>query len=748
MNTWVWCIPGLILPLTFPALPGKGLFVVLALLILLAAYKKAFPFLFFLLGLTWSCWFLQDRLDQRLDIAPPEPVQFTGVVTSQPVVRGDMLEFRFYTEGRQLLIRWYRDFPDVLAGEKWQLYVRLKAARSRVNFYGPDRERWYFAQGISALGQVQTEGSFLLAPPQYWDPERLRASTRHSVAAILEEHPSRPLVLALALADRSEVTPEAWARFRRTGTSHLLAISGMHVGLAAILGFWLGRLFTVFLPLKPALIYGHRIAWATSLGIAGFYSMLAGMGTSTRRALIMISVVALISLLRRNTAPWLGLLLAMLVVLCLDPLAPLGAGFWFSFFAVFLLFAIFIPRPRPGSRIKTIVTAQAGLSILMLPLGMFWFQQVTFLGLVSNLVAIPWVSFGAVPAILLGVLTMPSDSWVSAFLLFSAAESLFWLESFLEWLEHFGQNTWIATRQPEWFSVLLASTGMLLLLLPRIALVRWVGLLCFLPLILPPRPEKGHLQVDVLDIGQGLAVILETDRHLLLYDTGPGDGSSWSLAPSVLVPSIANRVRDQPDLIMVSHGDLDHSGGLFELEKHYPEAPVQASFRNPTPGVLACLTPHSWSWDGVAFEVLHPRPGLPYLGNDSSCVLSVKFGGQSMLLTGDISTAVEQRLIFEGLKQHQILFAPHHGSKSSSGMELINQVNPEIALVSSGYENPFDFPHPDVRKRYLQNGTHLINTADCGGIRITITDDGIRKPSSARRAQPRLWRWLPNEQCP
>jgi len=681
----------------------------------------------------------------------------TGVVTSTPRARGDMLEFRFTnlernpyfrTKKTHFLVRWYRDWPVMEPGEEWELMLKLKPARSRLNLHGPDRERRYFSEAISALAIVDSPGSHRVAPGSRHSIAGLRQRTRESITDILDEHPARPLILALSLADRGEIPEQQWSRFRKTGTSHLLAISGMHIGLAAVLGFWLGRSLLLLAPVKLILKRGLVIAWCFSIGLAAWYGLMAGLGTSTRRALIMLVTFAVVSLCKRNTGPWQGYQIALLVVLVLNPLSPLGAGFWFSFSAVAVLLAVFSTRHGQQHWIGSMILAQSGLLIAMIPMGMFWFQQFTFLGLISNILAIPWISFAVVPASILAVLFMPLESWLTPFLLFLSAESALWLLYFLEWLEKVGNAGWIETWKPGFVVTVVATLGGLLLLLPRGISFRYLGILMIIPLAVPPKRPAGQLRIEMLDVGQGLAVLVETSDHLLLYDSGPGDGSSWSLVPSAIIPAIANTRASTPDVAIISHGDLDHAGGLFELQARYPDMKVISSPGQPGTVIEDCRAPGNWIWEPVGFSILHPRNGLPYLGNNSSCVLSISFDGQRILMTGDIGISVEQRLLAQGIKPHQLLFAAHHGSKSSSGPAFLNAVNPDVALVSAGFRNRFDFPHESVTDRFRALEVPVWNTADCGGIEITLQTG--RKPvaGSARRIRSAIWRWPAKADCP
>jgi competence protein ComEC len=754
----LWLIAGLLWPLLLPALPGflPGI-VVLSACLALALYTKKPLLLLLLCGTMWSFLHLHERLDQRLDPGADYTIVLRGHVSNFPVIHGDMLEFRFSvsdfpargrTLKKDLLVRWYRDWPEIVSGDYWQLGLQLKPARSRVNFAGPDREKWYFSEGISALAVVDSGNSkFLGNRGKQWTA--MRQGIRESVMQILAGHPSRGLVLALALADRSEIPAAHWSRFRITGTSHLLAISGMHVGLAAMLGFWLARILLALLPSRLALGHGILISWCFSLALAAWYSIMAGLGTSTQRALIMLLTLAMVRLLHRNAGAWPGYLLALAVVMLLNPLAPLGAGFWFSFTAVAVLFAVLKTRYGQRHWLSSAMLVQSGLTLVMFPLGMLWFQQITMLGLFSNLVAIPWISISVVPATLLSIVLMPLNSAVTPFLLYTAAESLLWLSAFLAWLEQAGSIITMMTPRPGLLAVSLATAGGFVLLLPRGLRARSLGLLLLVPLFIPEkRGVEGGLRVEMLDVGQGFAALVETDGHLLLYDSGPGDGSTWSLVSTAIAPAIVQAGMARPDLAIISHGDLDHAGGLHDLQIRYPAMEIMANLRNPGTGVPACLAPLRWNWDDVRFEILHPRIGLPYLGNDSSCVLSLSLGDQRVLLTGDISQAVEQRLVNSGLEPHQVLFAPHHGSKSSSGAGFIASVQPEFSLVSAAHLNRFGFPHSKVTDRFEKHGIGVWSSADCGAIELTYLGGHSPQFASARRRRNAIWRWQAEAYCP
>jgi competence protein ComEC len=389
-----------------------------------------------------------------------------------------------------------------------------------------------------------------------------------------------------------------------------------------------------------------------------------------------------------------------------------------------------------------------GITLFMLPLGAWWFQSVSISGLGANLLAVPWVSFIMVPLILLGLVLMPCSTSLSTLAFQFAAASSKYLLLVLDWLAALPASA-IALPQPSFWALAVASLGGLMLLLPRGLPHRWLGLGLLLPLLLPvPRPSAGSLRVDVLDVGQGTAVLLGSERHLLVYDSGPGDGGEFNLVDQVLVPAILQSGYRSPDRIIISHGDLDHAGGLHRLRKLFPLAQVHANLGSEPGEQSQCTRGLEWTWDDIRFQVLHPSPYLPYLHNDSSCVLSISLGSSSLLLPGDISTVIEDRLVRQGIGRHQVLLVPHHGSKSSSGAEFLARLQSRIAVATTGLGNRFGFPRPEIRQRYRNLGIALWATDACGAIRVELAADGSMRTQSARRARPAPWRWPPAGLCP
>ena len=554
---------------------------------------------------------------------------------------------------------------------------------------------------------------------------------------------------ALATADRSALTRQDKQLLRVTGTAHLLAISGLHIGLAAAGGVLLFRNLLWLFPLAGFGLAPFYCSLLAGLVTAAGYAMLANLGVSTVRALLMLLVITAALSLARAIHPLRSFTVALAIVLLSDPFAPLGTGFWFSFLAVFALLSVFQPRQGTLSWWRAPLQAQAAVFLLLLPAGAAWFNGFSLPGFAANLVAIPWVSFLVVPPVLGGIVALVLPDPVSGMFWSLAGTGISLLFRFLEWLGRL-QPDLQGVRSLPLTSLAAAAVGATLLMFPRGLALRWLGPFLILPLFLPAANAvpAGALQVDALDVGQGNAIAVNTESHLLLYDTGPGDGAGIDQFGSAIAPFLSDLGRGAPDQVIISHGDLDHAGGLHSLRQRFPGIPVRGSTAADGVDIEPCLRGDSWNWDGLSFQVLHPGQGLPYLRNNSSCVLSAGRAGASVLLSGDIEDFVETRLVLESLNSHRILIVPHHGSSSSSSDAFIDSVRPELAVASAALGNRFGFPREAVRRAYKKRGIKLITTGECGGIRLLVEPGVELQASSARLERRRIWRWPAAANCP
>lgn len=723
------------------------------------------PFFFLISTLT-----INQRISQRLPLSESKSIhEMSGVIGSLPESNGDGIRFLFLPDthanhiASRIYVNWYEDrhredgaepsVPQFRAGERWQLRLVLRSTRGRVNFHGVDMERWHFTEGIDALAYVQDGENIRLADPDRFNLHHWRERVLDQLIDKAEGIPAFRILAALAIADRRGLTVNDREVLSATGTGHLLAISGLHIGLAAVMGFYLGKFGLLFLLTGLQ----HRLAvilpWSTAWLTAFSYSALSGFGVSTQRALIMLTVATVASLSRRNVHPFQAWLIAMSLVLIADPFAPLRAGFWFSFIAVGVLMMLFVPRHGPMPAWRRTLLAQLGISLLMAPLGMYWFQQASLPGLLANLLAIPIVSLLIVPLVLISIALLWLPGPIVGWLLELAGYLAQWLMLALDYLSGIQPHSFNATRVPGLAATVLAMLGAALLMLPRGMPGRLAGLFLMLPLLLPASDSPGETEtrIDLLDVGQGLSILLTAHDYQLLYDTGPGNGLEGEAGSDMVRGTIQPMIKAsgrKPDLIVASHADLDHSGGLNSLRSVYPDAVYLASLPVSRPGIRACNAPGTWETEDLEFRILHPSTGLPYMGNDSSCVISVNGQGLSLLLSGDISRVVERRLVNEGLEQHTVLTAPHHGSSTSSSQALIDAAMPSWVLISAAQGNRFDFPRADVLKRYANSNVATLSTARCGGIRMNTDWAGGMRVSSARIRHKAIWRWPAIGKCP
>jgi competence protein ComEC len=715
---------------------------------------------------------INQRLNERLPANLDKSIHdLSGVITGLPETRTDQVRFLFLVdtdqagEGNHFLadslirVSWHiRSTPDgelpvLRAGEQWQLPLQLRTTRAPVNFVGADAERWAFSQGIAARAYVLSHGARRLHKPSVLSLDAWRETVLEKIQAKAGEAPALRLLIALAVADRRDLTSFDRQTLTATGTGHLLAISGLHIGLAAVMGFYFGRALLLLMFTTASLRFAIALPWVLAWLSALTYAALAGFGVSTQRALIMLSVATLVILSRRTVHPAMAWLMAMGLVLLIDPIAPLRAGFWFSFIAVGILLLQFSPRFGVVAWWQKALQAQFAISLIMAPLGMYWFQQTSLPGLLANLVAIPLVSFVTVPLILVGLLMMWLPGPLAGYPFYAAGYSihllLLWLQELASWQPAF----MMAASAPSLPTVLLAMLGAAIVVMPRGLPGRALGVLLMLPLLMPvAKPlDDGHMQVDMLDVGQGLAVLAGNRDYLMLYDTGPGNGlqrnDRWDTVNNTIEPAIAHR-GIPPDLIVVSHADLDHAGGLASLQTNWPDTAIMGSFPNAQRGIMPCRSGQPWSEGIIRLQVLHPAEGLPYLGNDSSCVISMQAPGFSLLLTGDISKSVENRLGMQAVPEHHLMTVAHHGSAGSSSSAFIKAVRPQIALISAEANNRFGFPRIEVMQLLMSEGIQALNTADCGGIRITSLAGQANRVQSARQQRDAIWRFKADDICP
>ncbi len=702
----------------------------------------------FTAGVTWHSLWAGRILDQHLPAALERiDMRVTGKVLNLPQLNPNYQQFQFLIEnnphgfqGRKILLNYYG--PETIEpAQHWQFTVRLNQPHGFANPQTFDYEAWLLQKGITAKGYVRSSDSNLLLPGDRFSLELWRYRIKQTLLEAIAELEYKEIILALVLGDSSQIARSDRDVFTASGTSHLFVISGLHIGFAAAVGYWLSNYLARLFPLLLLLIPAQRVAALCAIVVAGMYSFLAGFTLPTQRALVMVCVFMLNKVLCQNRTSSYSLLLALTLVLSLNPLAAVGAGFWLSFSAVAALLFSFTNR-TPDQR-KLLMRVWNGairsqlvvFTALLVPLAVLM-QQTSLVAPVANVVAIPVVSLTVVPLCLLSLLLLPIAGAVAEFLLLVADFELGLLTRSLNFVTSYaGPNVQWSFAVAEQGVYLFAGLACLLLLFPRRWPYRYLALPLLIPLVFPQgiSPDPGDLEVHILDVGQGLAVLLRTSDHLLVYDAGPSFSDEFNTGSAVVIPVLRGLGINKIDKLIVSHGDNDHAGGATGLLENMPVGTVTSSYANleSSQPVLPCLESQHWVWDEVEFQFIHPNT-VQYRGNDSSCVLKVSTGKHSILLPGDIELGTERRLVAEyGLElKSDILIAPHHGSNSSSSYAFVKMVDPMVVVFSTGYQNRFNHPAERIKQRYSEAGAELFDTADSGMISFTLTEES---------AEPKSW---------
>ncbi|MBN8921832.1 MAG: DNA internalization-related competence protein ComEC/Rec2 [Rhodanobacter sp. 68-29] len=710
-------------------------------------------------GALWAMHAGADAMHARLPRAlEGRDFVVTGHIDELPLKRGDATRFAFVADrvtldgapvpvhGR-MMVSWYDAAPSLQPCERWRLLLRLKRPRGLLNPGTADGERMALQRRIVATGYVREDaGNALLG--RAWCVDGVRGAIAQGIAERVRDPHDAALLQAFSVGDTRGLGQQDWEVARANGIPHLIAISGFHVGVAAVFGVWLAALPYLLWPGLALRLPRMQAQAAGALLVAGIYSALAGFGLPTVRTLLMIAVVALARCSRRGGHGAQSLALALIAILAVDPLAVLAAGFWLSFTGVGLLMLCLQSRGH-GLRafLHELGAGQILMTVSLMPLTLWFFGEASLVGALSNLVAVPFVSFVIVPCALLGMLCLglcPPLATPVLWLAAQLAHAQWWL---LERMATWPGAHWYLPQMAPW-TLLLATLGALWLFLPRGVPLRALGLLLFLPLLWPPlaKPATGAFEVWVLDVGQGLSVLLRTRGHTLLYDTGARYPSGFDLGEAAVLPAIHALGIARLDVLMVSHADNDHAGGARSVAAAFPAARRYAGEpeRMPLP-MSPCTSGQAWAWDGVRFRVVNPAPDAGGKGNDRSCVLLVEGAGGRLLLTGDITVKVEPQVAAAlGDGPAPVLLVPHHGSKTSSGQAFIDAVAPPLAIVSAGWRNRFGHPKPEVMARYAEAGVPVLDTADSGAIGIDFpAGTAARVTGRWRLRAPRYWREKP-----
>lgn len=729
------------------------------------------------LGFCWAALLAGLALAPALDKADEgRDLTLVGTIDSLPYAFAQGVRFNFAVEQvvdqaavvpPRIALAWYASAADrpanVRPGERWRLTVRLQRPHGSANLGGFDYEAWLLEQGVRATGYVRPAygdrrmDSFVLRPGAV--VERARAVLRERILRALDGRQYAGVIVALVIGDQRGIPQSDWDVFNRTGIGHLISISGLHItmiaGLAALAASFLWRRSFFTQAQLPLLLPAQKVAALAGAAVAVLYVLLAGFGIPAQRTLYMIVVVAI--------ALWCGRLAQVSHVLCsalgivilLDPWALLWPGFWLSFGAVAAILYAGSGRVRDHATgwragLRAAAHTQYVVTLALAPLTMLLFAQVSLASPLANAVAIPLVSFVVTPLALLGSF---APAPVSTGLLLAAhgvVQAMAWL---LEHLSSMRWAIWSAPAADPW-TCALALFGVAWLLAPRGWPLRWLGAVAWLPLLaqLPTHPAAGTFTITAFDVGQGMALLVETGQHRLLYDTGPAYSPESNGGSRVIIPYLRARGIAALDGVVISHSDLDHVGGALAVLQAVRVGWVASSLWHYSPVVLAaprhvrCAAGQHWRWDGVDFTVLHPA--LPSYAdpdlkpNARSCTLRVSNGRHTVLLAGDIEAAQEARLVQDapGLLRADILLAPHHGSGTSSTEAFLTAVQPAAAIFQVGYRNRYKHPKATVWSRYASHGIARWRTDETGAVTIDAdAGDGGVILHGYRADHPRYW---------
>lgn len=750
-----------------------------------------------MLAVAFCLWRADRALDERIDPAiEGVDLAVTGHVESMPVAGsfGYNLRFRIHEcrivdrapgpgeldgtcpAGRRVALRWFggAKAPMPPPGSRWSLTIRLKRNHAVLNPGGYDAELAALAEGIAGRGYVRPGHAPGVRPARLADDEpgillafeRARSWVRGRLReALARRDPAAAgTLVALVVGDQSAIPPKLWQVYQRTGVGHLMSISGLHITMLAAMALWAcRRLLAMGVRRAPAAFErwpAPTLAWWPALAMAFAYSLFSGWGIPAQRTCWMLAMAALAAASGRAGRIPEVLALAATVVVVADPWSPLSAGFWLSFAAVgAIVLQGDVGGRRPGWWREAVGTQWAA-TIAMLPLGAVFFASVSLVGPIANAFAIPLVSAVITPLALAGAALAALSPQLGGLVLWPVAAVTGLLIDALEALSA-GAGAVAVLATPGAAALASSMAAVLFLLAPTRPIARRQACILMLPLLAAPdpRPPTGHWRLTAIDVGQGNAVLVETHRHRLLYDTGPSYGPGSDAGMRHVLPWLRRRGIAGIDSLVLSHEDDDHAGGAGSILDGLAVGRILGSLRRSHPlasdaRFVACARGERWAWDGVQFEVLHPGPdridaraaGGPrqaYGGNGSSCVLRIRSAAGSALLAGDIEAAGERELLRvfgdAGLRA-DVLLAPHHGSATSSSAGFLQAVSPAVAIVQAGYRNRFRHPNAEVMARYRRRGIALLRSDALATIRIGFAPESAPAIASWRLSDRRYWR--------
>jgi competence protein ComEC len=711
-----------------------GLFfaLLLAILAVFKRHKSTFQVLvFFAVGFAWMWLFSNQVLNPNIDEKFfNTPTKVVGTIVGLPQIKTQKTKFELNVSQPfkgKIKLAWYQQLSAPLrSGDEWQLNIKIKKNNGYQNQGGFDYEQWLFYQQFDATGYVKRdEFNKLLSSSALLSIHSIRQNIRQHLTKILADFEFIGVINALIIGDRSILKTEHWDIFKATNTTHLSVISGLHIGLISgfiflLASFLWRQCYRCSLKL-PANIVGAYFGLISAL----IYALIAGFSIPTQRAFIMASVVFLAVIFRRTHNVWQLYGGALFLVLALNPLSVFSVGFWLSFYVVAIIIYA-VGQHKNKHWLFKILYIQLLISIATLPLTAWFFSQGSLLSPIANIIAIPVFSFITTPFALLGALLSYAQLDFLAQIIFSIAnQSLIYLSNFLQYLQTFEFNLWHYTPSSS-INLILLITAILIILLPNALKFRKIALILLIIIWLQPieKLHKNEVLITTLDVGQGLSHVVQTKNHTLIFDTGARYASGFNMGDAVIIPYLNAKQINTLDLIIISHGDNDHIGGLKSLLENIPTQQILSSVPDKIlhNNVSRCNSTPDWEWDGVLFQMLNFANN--FTDNNASCVLKISNKNHSILLTGDIEKQAERYLLdtWGDKLKSDILISPHHGSKTSSSELFLSAVSPDWVVISSGYKNRFKHPAKSIIAPYQQHAIKILNTSCTGQIDIKLND--------------------------
>ncbi|MDR3491877.1 MAG: DNA internalization-related competence protein ComEC/Rec2 [Gammaproteobacteria bacterium] len=691
------------------------------------------------LGFAWALVYAHMIMTNKILVSDEgKDITLSGYIASIPHASSDQTNFLFKTHNKLVQLSWRDTTEKLSVGDKWELHVKLKRPHGTLNPGGFDYEAWAFQTGINASGYVNNKfNNHLISSHWYhYSIDRLRQLIAIKMSEVLPVSPTSPWITALAVGERYDINADQWAVLRNTGTNHLMAIAGLHIGMMALLAnFLVARSWKQFSRLtnKIPAVYAGELA-ALMMGL--LYSALAGFSLPAQRASLMLTFFILALLFKRNSAAWQAWCYALFVVLILNPLTVLTESFWLSFGSVALIIYGMSNRVFETGWWWKWGRIQWVIALGLVPLSIALFQQCSLISFIANNIAIPCVGFILVPMIMLGCVLLFILPAVGAWLLCLSDKILGLVWKVLMYLSSLHNVVWYQ-HVPHYWMLIAAIIGVIILLLPIGVAGRYVGLIWILPLLLfkESSPKIGEMQFTLLDVGQGLSAVVQTHNHVLVFDAGAKYSSNYDMGASVVVPYLHTLGIKNVDMLVISHGDNDHIGGADAILKAFNVRDIKTSVPEKFNKADYCERGAAWRWEGVDFRFLYPTLAMRGLNNNSSCVLKISSADKSILLTGDIEKLAEKELV-QNQKEYlksDILVAPHHGSKTSAEDEFLSAVKPDTVLFAIGYRNRYHFPHASVIQKYTQLNVNMLDSVHGGAIQFLLHNN-------ERLALPELYR--------